>query len=476
MIALKEKHPHILVVGDLMIDHYLWGKCERISPEAPVQIVSIEKETSVLGGAGNVIHNLIDLGATVDVLSVIGDDESAQELKALLKKVKVSNEGLIVQKNRSTSKKSRIIASQQQVLRYDKETTQTIAKEQEVAIVTRFEVQLPQYDIVILSDYGKGVLTPTLTQSLITLTKASGKKVLIDPKGSDYSKYKGATLLTPNKKEAIEASKIDIVDKNTLQQAISTLKEHCQLDIALITLSEEGIALYDETLRTHPTVAREVFDVTGAGDTVIASLGFALALGHDIDDAVKFANLAAGVVVGKIGSATATLDEIITYESSLNKSTNNAHNKTLEEITLLTQELKKNGKKVVFTNGCFDLLHIGHVKYLEEAKSYGDVLIVGLNSDESVRRLKGESRPVNSEYDRAYLLAALEAVDYVVKFHEDTPYELIKAITPHILVKGGDYEGKEVVGQEIADELRLVKFVDGKSTTKIIERIQNEKC
>jgi D-beta-D-heptose 7-phosphate kinase/D-beta-D-heptose 1-phosphate adenosyltransferase len=476
MIALRDKTPNILVVGDLMIDHYLWGKCERISPEAPVQIVSIEKETSVLGGAGNVIHNLIDLGAKVDVISVIGDDENAQELKGLLREAKVSSNGLIVQENRSTSKKSRIIASQQQVLRYDKETTHPIKQEQEAQIVERFEAELAQFDMVILSDYGKGVLTPTLTQSLIALCKSVDKKILVDPKGSDFSKYRGATLLTPNKKEAIEASGIDIVDDASLRTAIKQIKEQCALDISLITLSEEGIALYDESLRTHPTVAREVFDVTGAGDTVIASLGFALASGYDIDESVKFANLAAGVVVGKIGSATATLDEIIEYESSLNKSTSNSHIKTLEEIALLSSELKKRGKKVVFTNGCFDILHVGHVKYLEEAKSYGDVLILGLNSDESVRRLKGESRPVNSEDDRAYILASLEAVDYVVKFYDDTPYELIKAVQPHILVKGGDYEGKDVVGQDIADELRLVEFVDGKSTTKIIERIQNDKC
>ena len=476
MIALRDKTPNILVVGDLMIDHYLWGKCERISPEAPVQIVSIEKETSVLGGAGNVIHNLIDLGAKVDVISVIGDDENAQELKQLLTEAKVSSNGLIIQVNRSTSKKSRIIASQQQVLRYDKETTHPIKQEQEAQIVARFEAELAQFDMVILSDYGKGVLTPTLTQSLITLCNAVDKKILVDPKGTDFSKYKGATLLTPNKKEAIEASGIDIVDKSSLLQSIKQIKERCELDISIITLSEEGIALYDESLRTHPTVAREVFDVTGAGDTVIASLGFALASGYNIDQSVKFANLAAGVVVGKIGSATATLDEIIEYESSLNKSTSNSHIKTLEEITLLSKELKKRGKKVVFTNGCFDILHVGHVKYLEEAKSYGDVLILGLNSDESVRRLKGESRPVNSEDDRAYILASLEAVDYVVKFYDDTPYELIKAVEPHILVKGGDYTGKDVVGQEIADELRLVEFVDGKSTTKIIERIQNDKC
>ncbi len=476
MLKLRNKNPRILVIGDLMIDHYLWGKCERISPEAPVQVVAIEKETSVLGGAGNVIHNLHALGANVDVISVIGDDANANELKKLLATIEISDKNILVQKGRSTSKKSRIIAAQQQVIRYDKESTEDIHITIQEKMIEHFKNIVSHYDILLLSDYGKGVLTDTLTQTLIIVANEVGKKILVDPKGTNYSKYKGATLLTPNKKEAIEASGIDIVDNESLLEAIATLKKRCNLEVSLITLSEEGIAVYDDTLRKHPTVAREVFDVTGAGDTVIASLGFALASGFDIDESVKFANLAAGVVVGKIGSATATLDEIIEYESSLNKSTSNSHIKTLEEIALLSTELKKRGKKVVFTNGCFDILHVGHVKYLEEAKSYGDVLILGLNADTSVRRLKGESRPVNTQEDRAYILAALEAVDYVVIFDEDTPLTLIKAVEPHILVKGGDYAGKEVVGQEIADELRLVQFVDGKSTTKIIERIQNDTC
>ncbi|MBU1668281.1 D-glycero-beta-D-manno-heptose-7-phosphate kinase [bacterium] len=474
MIELKNKKPNILVVGDLMIDHYLWGKCERISPEAPVQVVAVEKETAVLGGAGNVINNLATLNAKVDVMSVIGDDVNAIELSKMLENIHVNTSNLVVQKGRNTSKKSRIIASQQQVVRYDKESTEDISIEAQDTIAEQFRKNIASYEIIILSDYGKGVLTNDLTRTLIDIANEHAKKVLVDPKGDDYTKYSGSYLLTPNKKEAIEASRVEIKDEKTLFEAITKLKDECNLEVSLITLSEDGIAIYDEALRKHPTVAREVYDVTGAGDTVIASLGFSLACGYDIDKAVKFANLAAGVVVGKIGSATATLNEIIEYESSLNKSTSDSHIKTLEEIELLSQELKRRGKKVVFTNGCFDILHVGHVKYLEEAKSYGDVLILGLNSDESVSRLKGPTRPVNTEDDRAYILASLEAVDYVVKFYDDTPYELIKAVQPHILVKGGDYEGKEVVGQDIADELRLVNFVEGKSTTKTIAKIQGE--
>jgi len=473
MIDLQQKSPKLLVVGDLMIDHYLWGSCERISPEAPVQVVNVNNESSVLGGAGNVINNLRALGAQVDVISVVGGCEISDELKSLLSDIQVDSQYLITQKDRITSKKSRIIAAQQQVVRYDRESSDEISTESQQTLADTFASIVNDYDAVLLSDYGKGVLTNNLTQSLITLANNNGKKVLVDPKGLDYSKYQGAYLLTPNKKEASEATGINIKDDASLTQAITQLKTECDLDLSLITLSEQGVAIYDDELRTHPTVAREVFDVTGAGDTVLASLGFALTQNITIDEAVKFSNLAAGVVVGKIGSATATLNEIIEYESSLNKSTSDGHIKTWDEISAITQELKHKNKNIIFTNGCFDILHAGHVRYLETAKSFGDVLIVGLNSDQSVRTLKGETRPINTEQDRAYILAALEAVDYVVIFEQDTPYDLIKLIKPDTLVKGGDYEGKSVVGQDIVDELKLVQFVEGKSTTKTIEKIQN---
>ena len=473
MINFKNENPKILVIGDLMIDHYLWGKCERISPEAPVQIVNIDKESSVLGGAGNVINNLRALGSRVDVLSVVGDDYVANELKALLENIKVQSNMLIIEQNRKTSKKSRLIASQQQVLRYDNESIEDISSASEKEIINKLSANISNYDVVILSDYGKGVLTTKLTQEIISISNKNKVKVFVDPKGKDYSKYKGAYTLTPNKKEAIEASNILINDNESLEKAIKKLKEECELEVSLITLSESGIAIFDDNLRIKPTVAREVYDVTGAGDTVIASIAFAIANHMKIDDAIQFANLAAGVVVGKIGSATASLDEIYEYESSLNKSNSSSHIKSFEEIEILAKKLHDKGKKIIFTNGCFDILHAGHVKYLEEAKSYGDILILGLNADSSVRKLKGPTRPINNQDDRAYILASLESVDYVVIFEEETPYELIKLIQPHVLVKGGDYEGKDVVGQDIAQELRLVQFVNGKSTSKIIQRIQN---
>ena len=472
MINLQNKSPKVLVVGDLIIDQYLWGSCERISPEAPVQIVNIDSENIVLGGAGNVVNNLKSLGAKVDVISVISDSKTSEILQGLLTNIGVDTKYLISQKDRINSKKSRIIASQQQVVRYDHESTEEINDKSQNHLIDIFKKIVTNYEIVLLSDYSKGVLTRSLTQSLIKISRKNNIKVLIDPKGSDFSKYKGAFLLTPNKKEASEATKINIQDKASLKDAIISIKTECELDVSIITLSENGIAIYDNNLRTHPTVSREVFDVTGAGDTILASLGFALACGYEIDNAVEFSNLAAGVVVGKIGSSTATLNEIIQHESNLKKSSSDDCIKTLKEITILSEELRVKNNRIVFTNGCFDLLHAGHVRYLETAKSFGDVLIVGLNSDQSVARLKGENRPINHQMDRAYILAALETVDYVVIFDEDTPYQLIEAIKPITLVKGGDYKDKKVAGQEIVDELKLVKFIENKSTSQIIKKIK----
>ncbi len=461
------KIPNILVVGDLMLDHYLWGKCERISPEAPVQIVDVKKENFVMGGAGNVINNLLSLGASVGVCSVIGDDEAGEFIQREIGQKSVRKEGLIIQKGRKTTKKSRIIAQHQQIIRVDKEDREDVSKNSQETILQRVKIVLDFYDAILLSDYAKGLLTPWLTKSIIEFASSKDKLILVDPKGSDFDKYRGATLITPNKKEASLATNIDIIDDNSLLEAGTKLKNTLNLKYALITLSEDGMAIFDTNMTKIPTVAREVYDVTGAGDTVLASLGFALSRAQDIFESANFANSAAGVVVSKLGSATATLQEIKEYESSLNKKSSNSKIKSLDEIK---SYLKDTNKKIVFTNGCFDILHAGHVKYLEEAKSYGDILILGLNSDNSVRRLKGESRPINNSIDRSIVLAGLESIDFIIEFDEDTPYELIKTIKPDILVKGGDYEGKEVVGSDIAKETRLVKFIDNKSTTKIIQK------
>ncbi|HIP55823.1 MAG TPA: D-glycero-beta-D-manno-heptose-7-phosphate kinase [Arcobacter sp.] len=472
---MTNKKPNILVIGDLMIDHYLWGNCHRISPEAPVQVVDIQKETTVLGGAGNVVNNLIALGSDVTVMSVTGDDEVSTELINMLDKINVVHY-LILDDERKTTKKSRIIASNQQVVRYDQESKEPINEECEQLLSLKILEQIDKFDIVLVSDYGKGVITAEIMNKIIFIASGSNIKVLVDPKGDDYSKYIGSYLLTPNKKEAEHASGIVIKDEDTLIQALKVLQNTASLTVPMITLSEDGIAILndDDKLMKKPTVAREVFDVTGAGDTVLASLGLSLALKNTIEESMEFANLAAGVVVGKLGSATASIEEIEEYKSTLHKSSIESHIKTFEEIEKTVQRLRDKGSKIVFTNGCFDILHRGHVSYLDVAKSFGDVLILGLNSDESVKRLKGENRPINHQEDRGYILAALESVDYVVNFSEDTPYDLISLIKPDVLVKGADYEGCDVVGSDIAKELKLVTFIDGKSTTKTIEQIKKQ--
>jgi len=470
---MSNKKPNILVIGDLMIDHYLWGDAKRISPEAPVQVIDVAKETTVLGGAGNVINNLIALGSDVTVMSVIGEDNISKELIEMIEDIGAKH-FLICDKNRKTTKKSRIIASAQQIVRYDNETKEPISRESESILVDNLLRIIDEFDLILVSDYGKGVITTSFMEKINFCAYGMEKKVLVDPKGENYTKYIGSYLLTPNKKEASEATGVDIVDEASLKKALKKLHNIASLEIPMITLSEDGIAILDDDYNVvvKPTVAREVFDVTGAGDTVLASLGYCIAKDMDIESAMEFANLAAGVVVGKLGSATATQEEIEEYKSSLHKSSIESHIKTFQQIEKTVSRLKQQNKKIVFTNGCFDILHKGHVQYLDKAKSFGDVLILGLNSDASVKALKGENRPINCEDDRAYILAALESVDYVVKFKEDTPYNLIKIVEPDILVKGGDYEGKEVVGSDIAKEVRLVQFVDGKSTTKTIEKIQ----
>ena len=472
MINFENKSPKILVIGDLMIDQYLWGSSERISPEAPVPIIKITSDSEVLGGAGNVVNNLKKLDSKVDLISVIGNCQTSSDIQDLLVEIGVDTKYLIKQKNRIVSKKSRIIASQQQVVRYDRESSEDIDQQSESILIKKLKENISKYEVILVSDYGKGVLTSKVTKILIQEANANNIKVLVDPKGNDYSKYKGAYLLTPNKKEASEATKINIKDNKSLHRAVSQLKSELDLDVSLITMSEEGIAVYDNELRIKPTITKEVFDVTGAGDTVLSSLGYALACNSSIDEAVEFSNLAAGVVVSKIGSATATLNEIIQHESSLNKSSSINHIKDLIEITQIADELRAKNKKIIFTNGCFDILHLGHIKYLESAKSLGDILILGLNSDKSVKSLKGNGRPINSQNDRAYILAALEVVDYVVIFDEETPYNLIQMIKPDTLVKGGDYKDKTVVGEDIVKNLVLLEFIEGKSSTKILEKIK----
>jgi len=472
VILSSSLRPTILVVGDLMIDHYIWGECERISPEAPVQVIDVKRETKTLGGACNVMSNLIALEASVLSCGVVGEDLAGRELLGFLQELGMESKGIITQKGRPTTQKSRIIASNQQVVRVDWENKSPISEESEEAMIAYIRSKLSLCDAVILSDYGKGVLTPRVCQTIIQMAKTLQKRVLVDPKGRDYSKYRGASLLTPNKKEAKEATGIEINDEASLKKALECLKKECELEFSVITLSEDGIGIFDQALERIPTIAQEVYDVTGAGDTVIASLAYGLSLGYPLRECALFANAAAAVVVGKIGSATATHGEIAEYLHSSHQGESQERILSRDSIQKIAKQWRSRGRKIVFTNGCFDILHAGHVQYLQKAKACGDCLIVGLNSDASVRRLKGELRPINSQEDRALVLSGLEAVDYVVVFDEETPYELIRAIEPDVLVKGGDYEGKEVVGSDLVKEVKLIEFLEGRSTSAVVKKIQ----
>ncbi len=453
---LCSKSPKILIVGDFMIDHYVWCDCTKISPEAPVLVMKSIQEDKRLGGAGNVYANLQSLGAKVFALGVIGNDENGKILQEKL------NGKFFIEKNRKTPLKTRILSHSQQVLRIDDEDDFDTTLE--IQIIQEFKNIAKNFDAVILSDYAKGNLSKNICQELINYANILNIPILIDPKGIDFSKYKNATLLTPNKKEASEVLKINTLDKDNLEFAIKKLKDDLNLVYSIITLSEEGIALFDNKLRIIPAKALEVYDVTGAGDSVIAMLAFALALKVDIFKACEFANKAAAVVVSKIGSVSVSFDEI----KNLEKASFFEKIKTKEELSDLIKD-----KKVVFSNGCFDILHFGHIKYLEKAKKMGQILIVGLNSDQSVKKLKGQDRPINCENERACMLASLYFVDYVVIFDDETPYELIRYLKPDILVKGADYKNKTIVGSDLVKKVELIDFEDGFSTSNIIKRIKN---
>jgi D-beta-D-heptose 7-phosphate kinase/D-beta-D-heptose 1-phosphate adenosyltransferase len=468
---IRNRQPHIAVIGDIMLDHYIFGRCERISPEAPVPVFDTQTEKSLLGGAGNVLSNLLSLEANATLFSVLGKDDNALLIKKALNKLPFHHNFILYEDNRISTKKTRIIASHQQMIRLDEESTHSIKKGTENVLLHQLKESIHLYDVILLSDYGKGLLSTTLTQSIIKLAKSYDIPILVDPKGENYNKYTGATLLTPNKKEALLALKIPIDSQENLSTALYTFKKRYQLKYALITLSEEGIALLDKKVEIIPTVAKEVFDVTGAGDTVIASLSVAIASGLSIQEACQFSNQAAAVVVAKVGSATTTLHEISLYTHTLSKGRAESKYKQLSELKSIVSHLQLEGKRIVFTNGCFDILHRGHASYLEKAKQLGDILIVGINADESIQKLKGENRPINTLEDRAFLIASLESVDFVIDFEEETPYRLIQSLHPDILVKGADYQNKEVIGSDLVKEVVLIDFVEGKSTTKIIEKI-----
>lgn len=466
----------LLVIGDLMLDEYLWGKTERISPEAPVQVVDVQREDTRLGGAGNVVNNLVTLGCQVTVCSVTGRDEYGALLRQVFARLGVDCAGLFDEPGRRTGKKTRVIAAHQQIVRIDRESREQISPASEDAILSYLEAEAANFHALVVSDYRKGVLSPRVLRGVVAAGQQCNIPVIIDPKGADYHIYRGATIITPNRKEAELAARTAIDDEESLQRAAASLLVDLELAAVLITRSEAGMSLFRPGGKVlHiPTVAREVYDVTGAGDTVLAVLSLGLASGMKMEDAAALANAAAGIAVGKLGTSTVSPAEIL-EEVARGHKDSDAKIKNLDVLKVIVASEKSRGKKVVFTNGCFDLLHVGHVKYLQKARSFGDLLVLGLNSDASIRRLKGEKRPLIGQDERAHILAALDCIDYVVIFDEDTPLELITALKPAVLVKGGDYTLDGVVGRDVVEaeggRVELVSFVDGKSTTNIIDKI-----
>ncbi|HMQ21245.1 MAG TPA: D-glycero-beta-D-manno-heptose-7-phosphate kinase [Planctomycetota bacterium] len=480
MLSLYEQlshaqHPRVLVVGDLILDRYVEGEARRVSPEAPVLVFESSFASYRLGGACNVAANVVSVGGSAVCLGLVGNDEGADRLAKRLVEAKIGVDGLVHDEQRLTTVKTRYVSRTHQVLRVDEETKQRASAEAQAKIFAFLDERLGDFDAMILSDYGKGVLDEACLRRAIDRGRERGIPVLVDPKGNDYRKYRGATLVTPNRLEAEVASGVSIDGEAALERVAKGLAESCGLDSVVITLGPDGIYFRTKEGETgiFPTEARAVYDVTGAGDTVVAILAFALAAGFELPSALRLANHAAGIVVGRFGTAAVTRDELLAALGG------HETGKVLDDASLakLLVELRSEKRRVVFTNGCFDLLHPGHLDYLEKARAYGDVLIVGVNDDASIRRQgKGDDRPINPLADRLALLAGLEVVDYLVPFGSDTPESLIERITPHILVKGEDWRDKGVVGASWVEshggQVVLVPLLQGYSTTALLERIR----
>ncbi len=461
----------VLVVGDVMLDQYWYGNSGRISPEAPVPIVHIREDEIRAGGASNVALNITSLGAQAKLLGMTGDDDNANKLEELLTAQQVECH-LQKSKTHDTALKLRIIAQHQQMIRLDFEDDFSDLDKNE--LLTAFSNLLADSDIVIFSDYNKGTLSDV--SRMISLAKDKGIPTIVDPKGTDFSKYQGATLITPNWSEF----EIIVGKCKTDQQLAENgekLRQKLVLDALLVTRGEHGMSLIRQNSEPFhlPTYAREVFDVTGAGDTVISTLATSLAANANIEDAVALANLAAGIVVRKLGTATTSLAEI---HDALNHADEIGYGIISEdELEQVIQIAHKRGEKIIMTNGCFDLMHTGHIDYLQKARELGDKLIVAVNSDESVRNLKGDTRPINSLQNRMIMLAALECVDWVVAFTEETPERLYCHVLPDVIVKGGDYKADDVAGGKCVKAnggtVKIIKYVDGFSSSNLIKKIRS---
>lgn len=464
----------LLVIGDVMLDRYIWGEVSRISPEAPVPIICASHESEQPGGAANVAMNLARLGAQVTVIGFVGEDRNRDLLVESLQSNGIASE-LVSSTGFPTITKLRIISGRQQMLRLDNERAGHRSNEDYECLVRAALPRIAEADAVILSDYAKGVLSEHVCQQVIQAAKGQGVPVLVDPKNSDFSRYRGATTICPNLSELSAALRHGSQDLTSLLQSAESMVETLGLEFLTATLSEKGIALITaEGCFMAPAVARQVFDVSGAGDTVIAVLALSLTSGLDAKSAIQVANLAAGIVVGKVGTVPVERHELLTAISP--QLALHAEDKvlTFSEILLRVALWRRSGERIVFTNGCFDLLHVGHITVLEQARRFGDHLIIGVNSDASVSRLKGPSRPIVRQDERCRVLAALAAADAVVVFDEPTPLELILALRPDVLVKGGDYDFESVVGgrevQSWGGQVKIIPTIPGLSTTGLIAK------
>ncbi len=467
----------VVVFGDLMVDEYLQGTVSRISPEAPVPVVHVRSRSKRLGGAGNVVLNLCALGARVSVVGFLGDDTEGNWLVEHLAGYGVNSDGLLQSEKTVTSIKTRVTAQNQQLLRYDSEIVKDAPAEFEDFLTEKADDVLQNACAVIISDYGKGAVTHNTAKIMIDAARRRNIPAIVDPKGNDYSKYTGATACTPNMKELEGAVGRTLDSEEKITAAGMELCESFGLDYVLATRSEKGMSLIDGKTgikKDYPALEREIIDVTGAGDTVISVFTLCFALGASHDDCCRLANIAASIVVSNFGAAVAYPDEL----ARLINYSHTEGSKILRgaaEAADIAERLRAQGKRIVFTNGCFDIVHAGHISSFEQAREHGDVLFVGLNSDASVRRIKGEKRPIVNEKNRARLLEALAPVDYVVMFEDDTPEALIRAIKPDVLIKGKDWEGKPVAGGEFVKEnggeVCFIELEQGLSTTNIIGKI-----
>lgn len=475
LLTEKITHLRIAVIGDVMLDRYAYGEVRRISPEAPVPVTRVKRLTSVLGGAGNVAANLAGLGVQVYVAGMTGEDDHRRVLEKKLRELGVDYSGLIASPKRSTITKMRIIGARQQMLRLDFEEPGDLLPDEEQALLQWLRKYLDEgLDGIVLSDYAKGTCSDRFCQMVITQARAAHVPVLVDPKGSDWAKYRGCDLITPNVKEMCEAAgKVVPNVTPALVELAQQARETFDIRYVVVTRSEKGVTLVGkDDVITKAATAQEVFDVSGAGDTVASVLLAAISGKLSLADALELSNKAAGIVVSKVGTYPVHKEELLReILADSQPESFDYRPMTWDEMARLTRTWQQAGETVVFTNGCFDILHAGHVQYLQQAAQLGNHLIIGVNTDDSVRRLKGQTRPFNHETDRARLLASLRDVDAVALFGEDTPTELIKKIRPDILVKGGDYKKEEVAGREYARTVEILPFKEGYSTTGLVEKI-----